>query len=471
MADPAFDWSPPRAKSRGEDAVKLAALAGLHLDPWQRLAVDRILGETDDDRPAAFEAAIIVPRQNGKGSVLEALSLYWLFVERVPLVLHSAHEFKTAAEAFRRLRTLLQNCAPLWAEVDRCLTGAGSEAIELRGGQRLRYVARSKGSGRGFTASKVILDEAYALDGEEMAALLPTLATQPAAQVVYTSSAGMASSTQLRMLRDRGRAGGDPSLTYLEWGGVGRCASGDGCVHGLDDQGCALNDRTLWAAANPRVGLDFIAKERRALPAAEFGRERAGWWDEGDDALIGGLSGWEAAGDPAGSWDGPFTLAFDVAMGSRSASVAVAGGRGDDRIQLELLRSAPGVGWLPGYLAAAAGQHGGAARVVANDYPTCRALEPELVDAGVRVEFLGAAEFAASCGWLQQALADDKVRHLGDPVLSQAVANAAVANVGDGAWRWARRTSGSDISAIVAATLAGHAMAAERPVEVWGFFE
>jgi len=451
------------------DAVNLAALAGLHLDPWQCLAVDRILSESEDNRPSAFEAAVIVPRQNGKGSVLEALSLYWLFVERVPLVLHSAHEFKTAAEAFRRLRTLLQNCPPLWAEVDRCLTGAGSEAIELRGGQRLRYVARSKGSGRGFTAAKVILDEAYALDGEEMAALLPTLATQPAAQVVYTSSAGMAASTQLRALRDRGRAGNDPSLAYLEWGGVGSCRNGASCVHSLHDATCALNDVALWVAGNPRVAVDFIAKERRALPAAEFARERLGWWDEPDDATGGGLTGWESIGDPAGTWSTQFTLAFDVSIGSRSAAVNVAGKRADDRIQLELLRSEPGVAWLPGFLAVAASQHGGAARVVANDYPTNRALQPALEAAGVSVEFLGAADFAAACGWLQQAMADDKVRHLNDPVLSQAVANAAVANVGDGAWRWTRRTSGADIAPIVGATLAGYALATV-PSELDFFF-
>ena len=48
-----------------------------------------------------LEVALIVSRQNGKGSILEALELAALFLDDfIPprgLILHSAHEFKTAA--------------------------------------------------------------------------------------------------------------------------------------------------------------------------------------------------------------------------------------------------------------------------------------------------------------------------------------------------------------------------------------
>ena len=49
-------------------------------------------------------------RQNGKGTILEALELAALFLfPDVRLILHSAHEFKTAAEAFLRVRTLIED--------------------------------------------------------------------------------------------------------------------------------------------------------------------------------------------------------------------------------------------------------------------------------------------------------------------------------------------------------------------------
>lgn len=67
------------------------------LDEWQRFALDCMLGERADGKWAAFETALIVPRQNGKGSVLEARELAGLFLFGEQLILHSAHEFQDGA--------------------------------------------------------------------------------------------------------------------------------------------------------------------------------------------------------------------------------------------------------------------------------------------------------------------------------------------------------------------------------------
>ncbi|MFW5415040.1 hypothetical protein J0910_00005, partial [Nocardiopsis sp. CNT-189] len=45
------------------------------------------------------------------------------------------------------------------------------------------------GGGRGLTADRVILDEAYNLSDDHMAALLPTMSARPNPQIVYTTSA------------------------------------------------------------------------------------------------------------------------------------------------------------------------------------------------------------------------------------------------------------------------------------------
>ena len=77
-------------------------MAGLELDPWQRYVLDVALRVRPDDRWAAFEVALIVARQNGKGAVLEARELAGLFLDLPDekLILHSAHEFKTCSGAF-----------------------------------------------------------------------------------------------------------------------------------------------------------------------------------------------------------------------------------------------------------------------------------------------------------------------------------------------------------------------------------
>ena len=127
LSRPAFT----RSKWDGK-ATDLAKMAGLDLDPWQRTVLEGGLARRADGRRAAFEIGLIVSRQNGKGAVLEALELAALFLlPDVKLILHSAHEFKTAAEAFLRIRALIADNPVFSNRVALIRTGAGTESIEL----------------------------------------------------------------------------------------------------------------------------------------------------------------------------------------------------------------------------------------------------------------------------------------------------------------------------------------------------
>jgi phage terminase large subunit-like protein len=230
---------PTYAYSDGQDAIELAAAAGLHLDPWQQGVLMDALGRNDRDGWAAFEVGVVVPRQNGKGALVEARELAGLFLFGERLILHSAHEFKTAQEAFRRVLSLVEGTDWLRKKVARVRTSHGEEGIELTDGARLRFVARSGGSGRGFTGDCLILDEAMILAAQAMAALLPTLSARPNPQVWYTGSAGLESSEQLRRVRARGMAGDSPSLAYFEWSAP---------------EDADLDDLEAQALANPALG-------------------------------------------------------------------------------------------------------------------------------------------------------------------------------------------------------------------------
>src|SRR5690606_3057608 len=106
--EPRLLVAPPRSGSAGSEAVDLAASAGLRLHAWQALALEEACGEVDG-RWAAFEVAVVAPRQNGKGAILEARVLAGLFLFGEQLIIWSAHEFKTAKEAYRRLRRLMDS--------------------------------------------------------------------------------------------------------------------------------------------------------------------------------------------------------------------------------------------------------------------------------------------------------------------------------------------------------------------------
>jgi hypothetical protein len=99
-----------------------------------------------------------VPRQNGKGEVLIARELFGLFELGERLVIHTAHEFKTSAEHFNRLESIVRDCPELHARVKRRTRGRldgyryshGEESIELQDGARIEFKTRTKSGMRGF---------------------------------------------------------------------------------------------------------------------------------------------------------------------------------------------------------------------------------------------------------------------------------------------------------------------------------
>ena len=62
-----------------------------------------------DGRWAAFQVCLLCPRQNGKGSILEARELAGLFLFGERHMTHSAHEAKTAKDHFERMERLLRH--------------------------------------------------------------------------------------------------------------------------------------------------------------------------------------------------------------------------------------------------------------------------------------------------------------------------------------------------------------------------
>ena len=212
--------APPRVSSAGADVAELADIAGLTLDPWQRLVLDNALGLREDGSWAAFEIGLVVGRQNGKGALLEAIELGSLFLFDEELCIHSAHLFDTSLEAFKRILGLIENTPDLDRMVKRVSRSHGEEGIEvMRDGalRRLRFRSRTAGGGRGFTCDRLVLDEAMILTDRAVGSILPTLSAVPDPQVIYTGSAGMRDSTALGRVRTRGVKGEDPRLCYAEW--------------------------------------------------------------------------------------------------------------------------------------------------------------------------------------------------------------------------------------------------------------
>src|SRR5690606_5031936 len=173
---PSVDVRPERANSFSDEVLTAASVAGLDLDPRQVYVVDAGRSADASGRLISSRCGVSVPRQNGKTAMLEARALYGaVFLHEK--ILWTAHESKTASAAFRRLRELLGG--RLAGRVRSFQGALGREAIWLEDGGSIQFIARSKSSGRGFTADLLIMDEAQELSDDALAALLPTISAAP----------------------------------------------------------------------------------------------------------------------------------------------------------------------------------------------------------------------------------------------------------------------------------------------------
>jgi len=466
---PTHSTVPAYAGTSGGEAADLAALAGIHLDPWQRDVVDAGLGERPDGSWSAFEVAMILARQNGKNVVFLVRELFGLFVLGEPLILHSAHQYKTAQEAFRDTVNTIDGCAYLSRKVRRVVRTNGEEAVELTSGSRLRFIARSMQSGRGFRAKTIVLDEALILGDDAMSALLPTLSAQPNPQLWYGSSAGTPESQQLgriwRRIRKAAASGvADPSLAGFEW-------AADLCTVFCPDD-CAVHDRVddpdVWAKTNPALGIrhsngtqltvDAVANELATFGAGPFARERLSVGDypsdEGEQWAVIGEDKWAALEDGKSQAGGQLAFAVEVGPERRASVVAVAGERSDGKLHLEVVERGTGTEWVPAKLAELVRRWRPVAVVIDPGSHAGSLIEPA-AKLGVEVVApFSARDAAQACGQFYDACQQDDLRHRGQGELTAAVAGAKTRMLADG-WAWDRKNASVDISPLVAVTLAG----------------
>jgi phage terminase large subunit-like protein len=458
--------------------VDLAAKAGLVLDDWQAYVLKSSLRK-DGDRWAAFEVGVNVPRQNGKGGILEARELAELFLVKSSLTIHSAHQYDTSMEAFRRLRFLIEETPSLSKQLKKTARSSGivashgEEGMEFTGNRRIRFRTRTKLGGRGFSCDCLLLDEAMFLHEAALTALVPTLSARPNPQVWYAGSAVdqliHPEGVVWARVRERGHRGDDPELAYFEWSLEGE--------HPDAISPEAMDDPAAWAQANPALGIridpGYVKAEKGSLDHRGFAVERLGVgdWPRTDHKAqtVIDLEAWDALSDPFSKALDPVTFAFDASP-DRRASISVAAKRSDDLWHVELVDDRPGTGWVADRIEQLVKTHRPQA-VVCDGYGPAGSLVDVLAERNIDVKTLKASEHARACARLVDAIEQKVLRHVPDDALMGAVCSAQTRPLGD-AWAWSRKNSSGNISPLVSATLAlSVAMTMEKPRTVafaWG---
>lgn len=459
---------PDAHESLGEQAVAFARKIGMTLDPEQELVLARSLGIREDGLWQTREVGVNMPRQNGKGEILIARELFGLFELGERKVIHTAHEFKTSAEHFNRLESVIRDCDELHAQVKRSESGRvlgyryshGEESITLQDGRRIEFKTRTKSGMRGFAGvDLLVLDEAMIISEAQHSAAMPIIRASKAErgpQLWYTGSAVDQEIHEYGIVwtrvRERGIAQDDPALSYFEW-------SVD--VEHPDDVSDEMAlDHDLWRRVNfaierGRVTEEHMEWERRAMSFRGFVVELLGAGDypatdESADVLL-SVGDWLALEDPESVLLDPIVLSCDVSP-DRRTSIVAAGINEKGLFHVEVVHSGAGTGWVTERLVELYSKHE-VAEIVCDGYGPSAAIARKVEDAGIKVRRLDANEYGQACIAFVDAVGEGAFRHLGQDELLSAIRGAKARPLVD-RWAWSRTKSTVDISPLVAATLA-----------------
>lgn len=463
---PAHVSIPDRKGSWGDEIVDWCRAMGVPIDPEQARDIDIHASYGPGGAWSAVEAVEIEGRQNGKtSSVVLPMTLadLWLFPRKdapADRVIWTSHLMKTSLDIFDTICRLIDQNPEMSRRVKEIRKSKTDQGVDFHNGWSLDIMARTGGGGRGLTKCKaLVFDEALFLRVDAMGALLPTMRTHPNPQVRYASSAGKPESDHLRSLMRRGRAGGDASLSYVEYRADGGwdhpgCADGRRCTHLAGVKGCRLDDEAQWVKANHairrgRMGLPFLRAEQRALRQTpegvlEAGRELLGWEESGDDPASHpiSLADWDELAvdpdDPAAEPTGIPAFFIDVSPLGRSAAIGVASLTAAGKPHVALAGYRGGIDWVLDRCKELAEQHP-LALFAATKAGGFGVIEHQFRVAYLEVELWTEQEVARACGHAGKLVADGGLSQDGDQLASAAVQVAVKKDVGDGMWSFTRK--------------------------------
>ncbi len=272
------------ADTYGDLAADLGEGLGMALFPWQRTVMDALCARDAEGKPSYVTVGLDVPRQNGKNAIIEIYELFRLASTDAdhPFgwhILHTAHRVKTAKKAFNRLvRYFTDERFPFLSDlVEKIRRTNGEEAILLRNGGSIEFIARTNGSARGFDDIQlVVYDEAQELTDSQFDAIAYTLSASSTGerQTLYAGTPPNESSPGTVFARQR-----DAALAE----------TGDKvCWHSWATPDLPRRDATFADvlediyASNPSMGyvldIDYTMSEFAGADVVGFAHERLGWW-------------------------------------------------------------------------------------------------------------------------------------------------------------------------------------------------
>lgn len=461
-------WATPRSPDRptyGAAIAKLSDALGFPFMPWQRTVAD-VATELLPDGSWAYGTVVVhVQRQAGKTTEVGPVSLHRGIIRPRGRTWFTAQTRQDARDTWLDVASTVR--LSRLASMFKVRESNGSESITGPAGGTFRVFAPVEDALHGKANELVTVDEAWAFDAVDGAALLqairPTFTTT-GGQLWVVSAGGTASSEWLAGYVAAGRASVEADrregVAYFEWSLPGDQV--ERVAEGLQRDAppeLRADAFALLLAAHPAHGYTLkpkaLADALEDMSVSEFLRAYGNIWTASTERIIAEHL-WNAARVEEWAAPEPGSVALAFACSPDRSDAAIGAAWRDTpagEVRVDVVDRRPGSGWLADrvreldrkWRPVAIG-HDGAGPVLD--------IADELRRDGLVLAPTKTRDYAAACSGFLAGVVDRRLAHPGRPALDEAVANASRRPLGDGLWAWSRRDSAGSIASLEAATVA-----------------
>ena len=459
---PTIRICPDYSKTYGDAAYEFGASFGITLDPWQKLVIDDWLAVDDNNKWMCSTCGLSVPRQNGKTALVKVRVMLGIF-SLGETILFTCHEVRTSRQVFDSLADILNpngEFPELAAQVQYIKRSNGYEEIKVADwqdddgwhkGGKLLFSSRSKGASRGFTADVVVADEAMYMTDEQVAALVPTMASASGGDMQFimlgTPPSPRDEGTVFKATRNAA-LNGEKGVSWNEWG--------------CDEIG-DIHDWSRIERANPSLGTRLMRKavesELSVMSPDTFARERLGWWSKTatEYATCIDVDDWNACVNDHPTKDGVVTYGVKFAPDGSTGSLAACYKPSDGVPFVYVVDNRSMSGGLQWFADTLYRVHSDAAQIVIDGQSNAQALIDKLLAMGVPSRTIirpRTPDVIAANAWLLNAVKERQITHYGQEGLNLSATRSRKRRIGqNGGWGF-QSTDEADATLIESVALA-----------------
>jgi hypothetical protein len=439
--------------------VAQCSAMGVEFDSWQHGIGTIALGKLKNGKYASTVGGVVlsIPRQVGKTFLVGMMIIALCILFPNMTVLWTAHRTRTSTMTFKTMQGMVRkkkirvHLAP--ERNDGIRSTNGEQEIKFKNGSVIMFGAREAGFGRGFDSVDIeVFDEAQILTEKALEDMVPaTNASKQASGALLffmgTPPRPTDPGEEFTNRRTKALDGHTNNMVYVELSA---------------DDDADPDDHEQWAKANPsfphRTPVESMERMRAQLTDDDsFKREGLGIWDAADSPQVIDEITWGKQGDAASMAVERLTLSIEVPPDRKTAAVGFAGQRADGRWHVELDEERRSTDWAIQWVVERAKKN----RLHAIVVDEMSGMTEEKrgrhylkgTDLLVTLAASEGRDMALACSTLYDGIYDGSVFHTDQPQVNVALSVATKRPLA-GSWAWNRKDPTSNISPLVAGTLA-----------------